>query len=533
MPKRPGNLHYARVTLLLALLAVTGLTISWVRGDDQASVKPIRPAPQGAAKPVTSLGEADSLSGIVAKSALPQEVAAMPAPTLPWQLMPYTIDVVVHVDAGVPLALGRALREARQEHALKALGRVASPWQPPLAQSSKEGNPDSEGALGPAPKDNPANEVKPDKRYHVWLQNAFPGYRIIVREECLLTNSLGRPQVLAAYDDNHVREAFERGVRAAFRPVAKLTGSLGATAKSKLRGGLLLEGAPGQMAPQIGDFYSAVVRENTFQGEAKASPIPWAYARLETWVGGQVNFHLHAVSLKAFAPRRSGRSSILLVKSEAPGGQTLLRLEESSPGGKPLVGYEVQVRPVDGEQLTTVGFTDSAGEVTLSADAGVLLYVYIRHGEALLSRIPLLPGLKEIVTATARNDDERLLAEGYLAGLQDEVVDLIARRELTLTKAQLALERGKLEEADAQLKRYRSLLPASSLMLALDRREAQDRESAAARGRDARTGRQVARMFEDTRLLVRNAFREERVLEIEAELQKAKLSAKGDKNEGS
>ena len=78
--------------------------------------------------------------------------------------------------------------------------------------------------------------------------------------------------------------------------------------------------------------------------------------------------------------------------------------------------------------------------------APLFLY-YVRNGETVLARLPILVGLNEKEVAELPDDSRRLEAESFLRGLQGEIVDAVARRQMLAMRIQARVKEGKGEEA--------------------------------------------------------------------------------------
>lgn len=96
------------------------------------------------------------------------------------------------------------------------------------------------------------------------------------------------------------------------------------------------------------------------------------------------------------------------------------------------------------------------GEVELK----VPLYLYyVKSGDVLLARIPIVVGATPTVTATLPDDRRRLETEAYLKGLQSEILDLVVRRKILEARFRKAMTEGRTEAAKAvldELKRTKS-----------------------------------------------------------------------------
>ncbi len=74
-----------------------------------------------------------------------------------------------------------------------------------------------------------------------------------------------------------------------------------------------------------------------------------------------------------------------------------------------------------------------------------------------MARLPIVPGLQEEVTAVIPNDDQRLEADGFVRGLQEELVDLVALREALFAGVRAHIDAGKLDEATELIGQLRAL----------------------------------------------------------------------------
>ncbi len=120
----------------------------------------------------------------------------------------------------------------------------------------------------------------------------------------------------------------------------------------------------------------------------------------------------------------------------------------------------------------------------------------VKSGNTLLARLPIVPGLASQLEADIANDDYRLEVEGFLAGLQEELIDLVTRREVLLARALAKLEKQDLAEADKLVRELQTLRT----------REDFDRQIVAERQKiydeDPAVQRKIDRMFEGTRRLL-------------------------------
>jgi len=125
-----------------------------------------------------------------------------------------------------------------------------------------------------------------------------------------------------------------------------------------------------------------------------------------------------------------------------------------------------------------------------------LQILYVRNGGRLLARLPVVAGLEPLLTAAMTDDDPRLLAEGHVKGLQNRVMDLVARRELYTARFRRHLQKKEFDQARALLEEFRGLENRSDLTRQLDQ-TAQRIKSP-----DRRVQAKIDQLFSDTRQLL-------------------------------
>ncbi len=86
-----------------------------------------------------------------------------------------------------------------------------------------------------------------------------------------------------------------------------------------------------------------------------------------------------------------------------------------------------------------------------------LVLLYVKSGDTVLARLPLVPGLNEVDLADLPSDARRLEAEAHFKGFQAEILDLIAKRTILSSRVNGLLKEGKVKEAEA-------LIPEADLM---------------------------------------------------------------------
>lgn len=150
-----------------------------------------------------------------------------------------------------------------------------------------------------------------------------------------------------------------------------------------------------------------------------------------------------------------------------------------------------------------------------------LLQLYLKNGDTVLAKLPIVPGLQRIETAELPDDSRRLETEAFVRGFQGEILDLVGLRNLLAARLTLFLKDGKVEEASDVLGQMQRL-PTYNEMT--DRLEQIQREML-----DEQTGeislgskRQIDRMFQSTRTLLQKFLQDGLLTESEAAIKRAK-----------
>ena len=110
------------------------------------------------------------------------------------------------------------------------------------------------------------------------------------------------------------------------------------------------------------------------------------------------------------------------------------------------MGYDIYSRRPGVEVSEFIGRTDWRGLLQIDPDEeSPVRVLYVKNGSRLLGKLPVIPGQMLELTAPIRNDDGRLEAEGVVLGLKENLIDLVARREVLSSRIRARIEDGKLE----------------------------------------------------------------------------------------
>ncbi len=98
-----------------------------------------------------------------------------------------------------------------------------------------------------------------------------------------------------------------------------------------------------------------------------------------------------------------------------------------------------------------------------------LVQLYVKSGDVVLARLPLVPGISPIEIAELADDTRRLEAEAFVRGFQGEVLDLIGLRTLLSTRVRKLVQQNKKAEAEKVMAELRALKDYSAMVETLDK----------------------------------------------------------------
>jgi hypothetical protein len=163
--------------------------------------------------------------------------------------------------------------------------------------------------------------------------------------------------------------------------------------------------------------------------------VPWTYLEVGEADGEPLAARIHSGNRRPFGVRRLGRVEQVAIALRAEPARTILRLHSRTAPDKPLVGYEVFAQQPGDEGVTQLGWTDRAGKLAIPSGENRVRMLYLKNGGQLLARFPIVPGAQPQIDVPLPDDDPRLAAEARLAALREELIDVVARRNILMARA--------------------------------------------------------------------------------------------------
>jgi hypothetical protein len=319
-----------------------------------------------------------------------------------------------------------------------------------------------------------AKLVQGDKLYLVAVKRDRGDYLIRGRELDLRTRVMGPTLERRCSALPEVPLACWDIVAATFIPLAKIESILDKNVTARVRaGGLITDpGSPALIQP--GDALRPIIRRNERSGEPAKNGIQavsWTVLSVQSRHDSLLDCSIASGYRTPLPIRSNARMERLAVVARPRLPTTRVVLQSRGKDPHPLTGYEVFVKGIDDKPTELLGVTDWRGTIDVPRGDVLIRTLYIKNGNQLLARLPLVPGDQREAVATTIEDDFRLRTEGYVLALQGRVTDLVARREILSARIRKRVSEGKFNEADDLLKEYAKLESRDELIKELDARQ--------------------------------------------------------------
>jgi hypothetical protein len=476
----------------------------------------------------------------------PAAEARAPAPPLPIELQPYRVQVQIGFERDAQF--GDEFRRSVLEGVRDGLDRyVGDFWQATVAEE--------QGRLytGLAALNRlrfetiPATALPADlhKVYLLAVQADGARFRVAGRECDTVTRQLGPLAVQLVSETSEISEALLAVMRDVFRPVAAVEISKAGVVTLRARGGEFPPRDAGWLPLQPGRAYEVhYCYLNKDRDIERVQQVPFTYVTMEEEVGRGVARAVVTSGLRApLTARRRIQPLALGINQRRP--ETRLTMVTRPPARKPLGGVEVEISPVPtrpedapkkseeaGTKDSGAGsdasrpaklprlVADRAGLVTLSASLapdGKPVWLFVKSGQALLARVPIVPGAQAGEVLELPDDTLRLEIEGSIATLQAELVDTVARRAVLMAMARSRAKSAQWEAVAATLKQLDEMPTAAAFAVNINAIR-QPALKAARTRRDRTTEERVKKLCDEAIELVNNYLDTEKLRELKEEL---------------
>ncbi len=343
----------------------------------------------------------------------------------------------------------------------------------------------------------PPVSLEGDKVLLMNVMSTVAGYRVTARELDVHTHTWNTTVRRTVWQSAKLADGLFRAAREAFAPLAQITEVEKKKATLRLRAATLPTRDKSFRLANQGDLFQLLCRYNDREGKPRRiTMIPFTYLRVESIAQGEAHCQLHSGMRSPLSSRRRGRVEQLALGIVPPQASTKVTLHARVDVKQVLPGYDIYQSADGVTPAQWLGRTDWRGELPIPPSDSPLRILLVRSGGELLARMPIVPGLHAELNVPVPDNTQKLRAESFLKGFQEDLIDLVTRREVLLAQTCSHLQAQRLEEAQKLIEKLRLLKTRVELTRQLD----QELKKLAAS--DSFVQRDIETLFAETRKLL-------------------------------
>jgi hypothetical protein len=375
-----------------------------------------------------------------------------------WELVPYRIQVFVSFSPA-PELTSRLQAELLSDLVARTDMLVGAPWDVTAAPATTAAQRELAVEMETMAEEPPPKEWLDFDKVMLLAVTADAGaYRVTARELDIRTRTRGAPVSRQVWQLAKLRDAAVGVMFEAFAPLARIDTVKGKQVVLRLKAAALPVRDRELALVKPGDVFRPIIRFNDSHGNPRRiTPVPWTFCTVEKVTPEQLDCRLHSGLRSPLSDRRRGRVQQLALAMVPAHRSSNLTLVSQSNTQQVLAGYDVYARGADSKASVLLGRTDRRGCITVPPVENPLRVLLIRNGTELLARLPMVPGLEPQLIAEIVDDEDRLEAEGFITGLQEELVDMVTRREVLLTRTKARIEAKQFDQAVELVSQLRRL----------------------------------------------------------------------------
>jgi hypothetical protein len=437
-----------------------------------------------------------------------------------WELTPYRIQLILAM-AECPELNAVFKADLRRDLTTRIDSTIGATWDvtilpaPPRLRHLLTTN------IEAATRESLPNVEEFDKVMLLAVTAGPAGYQVAARELDVRTRMFGASVTLPVWQSAKLCDVSFRAIREAFAPLAEIASVEQRVITMRLRAAGLPIPDRGLVMVRPSDVFLPVIRWNDREGNPKKiEAISWTYLIVQQCTKDLFQCKLYSGIRSPLSGRRRGRVEQVALAVHTHGRPTELIVQSRSEPDFVLVGYDVFGALPDSKITHLIGRTDGQGRVVIPAIPLPVRIVTIKSGRSLLARLPIVPGAIPRQIASIPNDNQRLEAEGFITGLQENLIDLVTRRKVLEFKTKEAMKAGKLDEAGERVAELRSLHTRAEFVRRLEREQQRLTTT------DPFVQKKIDMLFADTRKLLEKFLDPEMINRLTRQLNEAR-AAKG------
>lgn len=403
--------------------------------------------------------------------------AAVPI-KLPFEQRPYKVEVALtfgetpRLNADFQRALMGELKTLvdRNIGGMWDVSITSANWLTPRSRRGVE------RLTGPQLKDH-CKSQEFDKCYPIAVELVGGRFVLNGREWCRESELLSPVITASTLDRRALANEAMRLLQQLFRTVVQIDEGEGTAARIRVRAGDFWSDDPA---------FSQVAKDSLFipfmrsyakdKSLRRVQFVPWCYLSAKKIERSRVACQIDSGVQAKFSSKRRTEWRGLSLKPTLT--ETQLTILPQRKSAKPLVGYLLAVfmeqpkpevaKPADPNAAPTTPAKPASNEPVVEAEKPLLLrtdrfgqvtvpvrpdhplqWAFVRSGRELLTKFPIVPGAEAAMTAQCPDDSVRLDVEGQVALLESDLIDVIAKRAVTVSLIKSRSKKSEWAKVDA------------------------------------------------------------------------------------
>jgi hypothetical protein len=402
------------------------------------------------------------LAGATAASVSAAERGAA-APLAP--LAPYKIRVLLAL-AGAPELTATVERDFVAELPGRAEALVGAAWELSVVSAPAAIRADATANIEKVSLEAVVKDSADfDELMLLVVEPAAAGYQVTARQWDLRTQTWSAPVSRPAGHLAKLHDAAIRALVAALGPRGTIETVDRERVTVRLQASALAPPDPDIELLKPGDALRPVIRVNDAAGQGAQIARPaWTLLRVEAVTPEKIQCRLECGLRGVTLPPAAGRLESLAAGVARSDRGTKLVLQTGGQHSRRLAGYDVYRALPDGQTGSRVGRSGYDGVVMIPPGPEAMEVLLVRAGATVLARLPLVPGAETELAVVLPDAAPLIEAEGVLAGIQEEIVERVARRETLIAQAKARIEAKRFDDAAAIVRELRELKNRDALL---------------------------------------------------------------------
>ncbi len=242
--------------------------------------------------------------------------------------------------------------------------------------------------------------------------------------------------------------------------------------------------------------------------------IPWTYLTVEEQLASSWKCVVHSGTRRPFGGRRrAGIETIALaIKPNLPA--TRVRFHANHDASLPLSGYEVFQKKIGDSSFTPLAMTDIDGSIVVERAGFPVTMLALRSDKELLAQFPVVPGAVAEMEVPIADDMARLLVQESLTSFKEQLIDVVARRNILMARIRDALKKDDRAQARKLLDELNELPTRANMNQLLENVAGK----LSSRSENPRVQAKIEMLFAESRKLLSNFLSTREIIELEVEV---------------